>query len=152
MVTLYLVDDTRVLNSLCPHSPKCGDISFWEGPSYRVVSMKGDSKGDGNFVLQKKMSLFEVLFCLSGVRGRHPNSPGKGSIKISNSEAWMRNFPSSARSRLWAQAAARQRRKRRKSKQSPGDIKANDTVWLSHRPTKADTVHLVSPGWSYRGL
>lgn len=113
--------------------------------------MKGDSKGDGNFVLQK-MSLFEVWFCLSGVGGRRPNSPGKGSITVSNNKAWMRTFPSSGRSRLWSQAAAQQRRKRGKSKQSPGDIKATDNVWLSHKPTKADTVHLLSPGWSYRGL
>lgn len=72
--------------------------------------MKGDSKGDGNFLLAK-MSLFEVLFCLSGV-GRCPNSPEKGNIKVSTSKGWMRTFSSSGSSRLWAQAAAQQRRKR----------------------------------------
>lgn len=77
MVTLYLVDDTRVLNSLCPHSPKCGDISFWEGPSYRVVSMKGDSKGDGNFVLQKKCLYLRFCFVFLEFVGGTPTVLGK---------------------------------------------------------------------------
>lgn len=41
---------------LGPDSTKHGDISVWEGPASSMVSMRGDSKGDGNFLLQKSLS------------------------------------------------------------------------------------------------